>query len=336
MLRKTVSGLLLLALVILLAATALFVREYGVPGPGGIRKVLFEIKPGQSVRAIAENLRSEKMIRSSWAFLAGYRLFHQGKKLKAGEYELSLPLTIKKVLAVLLEGKVFLHPLTVPEGLTAREVEALIREAAFPLKGSFLTACGDPGPIASRDARAKDLEGYLFPDTYHFPKDVSARTVAATMVDQFKKVFGVAEMMRAAELRLSVRNVVTLASLIEKETSIPEERPLVSAVFHNRLRMGMKLDCDPTVIYALKMDNLYRGRLLTKDLKYPSPYNTYVSPGLPPGPICSPGQGSLAAALHPAHEDYLYFVASDDGSHRFSRGYAEHLRAVKKYHWKNR
>jgi UPF0755 protein len=335
MFRKTVSAILILALVGLLAATVFFVRRYGRPGPGEARKVLFEIGPGQSVRTIAAALRARGIVRDAWPFLMGYKLFHAGAKLKAGEYEISLPIGSRQVLEILLAGRVYLRSITIPEGLTVREVDDLIRESAFPVSGSFLAACGDAGPISSWDTRAKNLEGYLFPDTYHFAKGVPAGAVAGTMVDQFKKVFGEPEMRRAAELRMSVRDVVTLASLVEKETSVPEERPLVAAVFHNRLRLGMKLDCDPTVIYALKMDDLYRGRLLTKDLKYASPYNTYVAPGLPPGPICNPGRGSIEAALHPAAADYLYFVATGDGRHQFNRGYSEHLRAVKKYHWKN-
>jgi UPF0755 protein len=335
MFRKTVSAILVLALVVLLAATVFFVRRYGRPGPGEARKVLFEIGPGQSVRTIAAALRARGILRDAWPFLTGYRLFHAGAKLKAGEYELSLPIGPRQVLGILLAGRVYLRSITIPEGLTVREVDDLIRESAFPLSGSFLASCGDAGPISTWDTRAKTLEGYLFPDTYHFAKGVPAGAVAGTMVDQFKKVFGEPELRRAAELRMSVRDVVTLASLVEKETSVPEERPLVAAVFHNRLRLGMKLDCDPTVIYALKMDELYRGRLLTKDLKYASPYNTYVTPGLPPGPICNPGRGAIEAALYPAAADYLYFVATGDGRHQFNRGYTEHLRAVKKYHWKN-
>ncbi len=336
MLRRIVSLLLALSLFILLAATLVFVRSYSALGPGETRQILFEIGTGQSVRAIAENLRAAGILRRTWPFLAGYRIFHAGEKIRAGEYELSLPLPPRRVLSTLLDGRIYLRPITIPEGLTVREVDDLIRGAAFPTTGSFLAACGDTAPIGSWDAGAKNLEGYLFPDTYRFPKGVPAGTMALTMVDQFRKVFGEAGLKRAAGLRMSVRQVVTLASLIEKETSIPEERPLVSAVFHNRLRMGMKLDCDPTVIYALKLDNLYRGRLLAKDLKFASPYNTYVSPGLPPGPICNPGRGAIEAALHPGAVDYIYFVASEGGRHAFNRSYADHLRAVKKYHWKNR
>jgi UPF0755 protein len=332
--RKAINILLLIAIVLIMALAAAFFREYEVTPVAPAGKVVFEIGPGRTVRAIGRDLQERGIIRRSWAFLAGYKLFHEGQKIRAGEYEFDLPLKAKDVLLTLLKGKILLHPLTVPEGLTAREVADLIRDAGYPMRGSFLEACGDAGPIALWDGQAADLEGYLFPDTYQFVKGASARTVAEAMVKEFRKVFGKAGLQRADELGMTVRSVVTLASLIEKETSVPDERPLVSAVFHNRLRIGMKLDCDPTVIYALKRDGLYRGRLLSRDLKYPSPYNTYVSPGLPPGPICSPGRDSLRAALYPAPEKYLYFVANNNGAHHFSRGYAEHLLAVKKFQLK--
>jgi UPF0755 protein len=332
--RKAINILLLIGIVLILALAAAFFREYEVTPVAPAGKVVFEIGPGRTVRAIARDLQERGIIRRSWAFLAGYKLFHERQKIRAGEYEFDLPLKAKDVLLTLLRGKIFLHPLTVPEGLTAREVADLIRDAGYPMRGSFLEACGDAGPIASWDGQAADLEGYLFPDTYQFAKGASARTISEAMVKEFRKVFGEAGHQRAAELGMTVRSVVTLASLIEKETSVPDERPLVSAVFHNRLRIGMKLDCDPTVIYALKRDGLYRGRLLSQDLKYASPYNTYVSPGLPPGPICSPGRDSLRAALYPAPEKYLYFVANNNGAHHFSSGYAEHLLAVKKFQLK--
>ncbi len=331
MARRILNAALFLAVVLTAAATLLFVRAYDAAPGGPSGKVRFEIEPGQTVRAVARNLRAEGVVRRSWAFLAGYRLFHAGRTLKAGEYEIAVPIAARDLLNKLLEGKVFLHPITVPEGLTAAEIDDVFRAGAFPMAGSFAEAVRDPGPVASWDARAPDLEGYLFPDTYRFAKATPASVVAATMAARFGKAFGGAEARRAAELRMTVREVVTLASLIEKETAVPEERPLVSAVFHNRLRIGMKLDCDPTVIYALKKDGLWRGRLLLKDLKYPSPYNTYVSPGLPPGPICSPGEGSLRAALRPAAGEYLYFVADADGRHTFSRSYREHLAAVRRY-----
>lgn len=332
--RKAVNVLLLIAIVLIMALAVAFIREYEVPPKAPAGKVVFEIEPGWTVRAIARDLQEKGIIRRSWAFLAGYKLFHEGQTIRAGEYEFDLPLKAKNVLLILIKGKILLHPLTVPEGLTVREVADLINVTGYPMKGSFLEACGEAGPIASWDSQATDLEGYLFPDTYQFPKGVPARTIAEAMVSEFRRVFDEDGLKRAADLGMTVRSIVTLASLIEKETSVTDERPLVSAVFHNRLRMGMKLDCDPTVIYALKRDGLYRQRLLSKDLKYPSPYNTYIASGLPPGPICSPGRDSLRAALYPSPEKYLYFVANNNGAHHFSHSYSEHLLAVKKYQLK--
>jgi len=331
MFRKALKGIIFAAVVLLFAAAAFFWSEYRRPagGPGG--KTLFEIEPGQTVRTIALNLEKGGIIRRSWIFLAGYRIFHNGRKLKAGEYEIPASLGARDVLGILIEGKVFLHSVTIPEGLTIPEIDEILRREAFPLKGSFLEACADPSPVASFDPEAADLEGYLFPETYLLPKGTPAEILADRMTARFREVFGETGFRRASALGMSVRSVVTLASLIEKETSLAEEKPLVSAVFHNRLRIGMKLDCDPTVIYALKRDGLYRGRILLKDLKYESPYNTYVAPGLPPGPICNPGRDSLLAALSPAPGDYLYFVADAKGGHRFSRTYGEHLRAVRQY-----
>jgi len=160
---------------------------------------------------------------------------------------------------------------------------------------------------------------------------VTASQIVKAMVSQFKKTFNQQMKTRADQLGMTVRQVVILASLIEKETSIPEEKNLIAAVFHNRLRRGMKLDCDPTIIYALKQEERFTGRLRWKDLKLNSPYNTYLYPGLPPSPICNPGLGSLQAALYPAEENFLYFVSKNDGSHYFSRSLKEHLRAVRKY-----
>ncbi|MDW3229705.1 MAG: endolytic transglycosylase MltG, partial [Acidobacteriota bacterium] len=188
--------------------------------------------------------------------------------------------------------------------------------------------------ISDLDSQADNLEGYLFPETYHFSRGIEAEEMVRAMVTQFRKVFGKEQQERAQKLNLTVREVLTMASLIEKETSMIEEKPLVSAVFHNRLRLGMKLDCDPTIIYALKLENRFDGNIRLKDKNLKSPYNTYLYPGLPPGPICNPGYEALEAALYPASVDYLYFVSRNDGSHVFNRSYSEHLKAVSKYQLK--
>ncbi|MCP2604312.1 endolytic transglycosylase MltG [Candidatus Aminicenantes bacterium AC-708-M15] len=198
-------------------------------------------------------------------------------------------------------------------------------------KEKFIEASKRTSLIREFDKEAEDLEGYLYPETYHFPKGIDVNKIIETMVSQFKRIFKDEWRKRASELGMSIREIVILASLIEKETSVPEEKPLISAVFHNRLKKGMKLECDPTIIYALKKEGKYENKIRTRDKKFDSPYNTYVYYGLPPGPICNPGKESLKAALFPASVKYLYFVSKNDGTHYFSLSLKEHNRAVRKY-----
>ena len=295
------------------------------------QKTFVEIERGKGVRPIARLLKEKSVISKRGPFLLEYQLFFFPRGLKAGEYQFTVPLNIKEVLHELIEGRIFLHPLTIPEGLTAEEIAALPPLLSFGREKEFLGAFGGTEALASWDPKARNLEGYLYPETYHFAKGTTAQQIAKAMVVQFKSVFGKPWLGRANEIGMLPRDVVIVASMIEKETSLPEEKKLVSAVFHNRLRLGMKLDCDPTIIYALKQKKSYEGRLKYKDLKLGSPYNTYLHQGLPPGPICNPGKDSLEAALYPAKEDYLYFVSRNDGSHVFSRSFTEHQNAVRRF-----
>jgi len=330
MFLKAIKTALTAAVLTLFVFAAWIIRElyrpFIPPGPEIVR-----IEKGKGVEAIARDLQKEKILRLRRPFVWSYQLFFSRETLKAGEYQFVPPLRPKKILLDLAQGKIYLHLLTIPEGLTGREISGLLREQDFLAENSFHEAFLDKSHISSWDVEARDLEGYLFPDTYHFPRNTTADTIVETMVGEFKKTFGDDWKRRAQEIRMTVRDIVILASLIEKETAVPEERKLVSAVFHNRLRIGMKLDCDPTIIYALKQDGTYRGRLLKKDLDYPSRYNTYLHAGLPPGPICNPGKVSLEAALFPSRDNYLYFVSRNDGSHHFSATFLEHQRAVEKY-----
>ncbi len=300
--------------------------------PDGTSKImLFEVERGSRVSSIAQDLKEKGVITKKWPLLLAYKLFYSSKSVKAGEYELRLPLSPKDILNILIEGSVYLHPITIPEGLTRKEIAQHLDADGFMRGDDFRAASGRTEWISGWDDRASDMEGYLFPETYHFPKGTPAEKLVEAMVIQFEKSFNETWQNRARELGMSVREVVILASLIEKETSIPEERTLVSAVFHNRLKRGMKLDCDPTIIYALKQKDRFKDRLRTKDLRLDSPYNTYLYAGLPPGPICNPGRDSLQAALYPAPDKFLYFVSKNDGSHHFSSTLREHLRAVQKY-----
>lgn len=328
---KILKKILIVFFILLIISALWFFYEFNLSKKGPERTVVFEVKEGSSVRSIARSLEEWDLIKNRHIFLIGYRIFFPSKNLRAGEYSLDLPLSSNEILKRLIEGKVLLYPITIPEGLTRLEIASHVQSEYAVDKDGFLKASSRPGSILSLDNKAQNLEGYLFPETYHFPKNTSAQLMVTAMVDQFISVFDNEWQQRAKNLGFTIREIVILASLIEEETSLPEERNLVSATFHNRLRIGMKLDCDPTIIYALKQDNAYTGRLRYRDLELDTPYNTYIYPGLPPGPICNPGKESLQAALYPADEDFLYFVSKNDGSHKFSRTFREHQIAVNIY-----
>jgi UPF0755 protein len=331
MLLKITKWVIFATLLLVLLWVSWFSVEFASPPKRPSEVVTFEVKAGETAKDIARNLKDQGLIRADWAFVLGYRLFYSGQSLKAGEYTIQLPTSAKNILFILTEGKVKLYPITIPEGLTRKETAQHLESSLSIAREEFLRVSDNTSLISDLDAEARNLEGYLFPETYSFPKNPDAEMIGAAMITQFRRVFGETWIKRASEIGMTIREVVTLASLIEKETSLPEERKLISGVFHNRLRIGMKLDCDPTIIYALKEEGGFEGRLRTMDLKLDTPYNTYLYSGLPPGPIANPGRGSLEAALYPAEVDYLYFVSRNDGSHHFSRSFREHQNAVNKY-----
>jgi UPF0755 protein len=327
----------IVALLIIILSLTFYVSSF-LDTPFGAKreKVVILIKKGTSPKKIASQLKEESLTKSSLAFCLGYSIFYSPAYLKAGEYEFHLPVHPRKILHDFIKGNILLHLITIPEGLTFKEIEALLIEKGYPYQGSFEEACQKTELIADLDPEARNLEGYLFPETYHFPRQVQAEEMVKSMVEQFRKSFLEKELASIQSSGLKLREIVILASLIEKETAVPEEKPLVSAVFRNRLKLGMKLDCDPTIIYALKLENRYDGNIRARDKNLNSPYNTYLYRGLPPGPICNPGKDSLLAALHPASVDYLYFVARNDGTHVFNRSFEEHLKAVRKFQLKSR
>jgi UPF0755 protein len=330
MLRRTVRAVLVATVILVPALTGWLVRELFAPAGRGLETVFFEVEKGRTARGVIDRLHDRGLLRSALALRLACRLFYPEESFKAGEYRFSQPVKPKEAIFQIFGGRIHLQPITVPEGLTGREIAELVWPGDAEASAAFERAFLDAGPIADLDPRARTLEGYLYPNTYNLPRKAPAADLVAAMVAEFRQVFDEERRQRAAELGLTVRDVVTLASLIEKETALADERPLVSAVFHNRLKIGMKLDCDPTVVYALELEGRYAGRLLLKDLKFASPYNTYLNAGLPPGPIANPGMSSLDAALHPAAEKFLYFVAQGDGHHRFSRTLGEHNDAVRK------
>jgi UPF0755 protein len=290
-----------------------------------------EISPGSSSRGIGRALAQAGVVRDEWTFRMAVYLTGTARELKAGEYRFAGPASPKEVARKLARGAIYLRPVTFPEGMTVKEMARVVESRGLGAAQTFVQAAADPAPIRALDPAARDLEGYLFPETYNLARRAGARTLVGLMAARFLDVFD-DELRREAQSQgRSVREVVTLASLVEKETALAAERPIVAAVYVNRLRIGMGLQCDPSVIYALERAGKYTGNLTRQDLRFDSPYNTYRYAGLPPGPIAAPGKASLEAALRPARVDYLYFVSRNDGSHVFATTLAEHNRNVKEW-----
>jgi UPF0755 protein len=286
------------------------------------------IPEGSTYQQVATLLKREHLIRSRWAFLLLGKTHEIDRRIRPGEYELDGSMRPKEILGKLLAGRVILHPVTIPEGFTLAQIAEVLAAQNVTDTNEFLKLVRDRPFIASLGIEAETLEGYLFPETYSFPRGTKAKDVIKTMVEGLFHVWGAEYQAQAARLHLSLHQVLTLASVIEKETGVKGERELIAAVFHNRLRKKIPLQSDPTVIYGLPA---FDGNIHKRDLSSLSPYNTYRVQGLPPGPIGSPGAESLRAALFPAQASYLYFVSRNDGTHHFSSTLAEHNQAVEKY-----
>jgi UPF0755 protein len=288
-----------------------------------------------SSSAIAGRLHDLGLVRHPLIFRALVARKGVDGRLRAGEYRIEGGLSLEQILDLLVRGDVVRYSVTFPEGKNLEEMAEIVARAGLDPDG-FLAAARDPSPMRDLDPVAPDLEGYLFPDTYDRPHgDDRSRALVARMVERFRQVM-TPELARLEGTGLTLRELTTLASLVELETALPEERPRVAAVFHNRLRRRMLLQADPTVIYALRLAGRWDGNIRKKDLSMDSPYNTYRHPGLPPGPIAAPGREALLAALQPAEVEDLYFVSRNDGSHKFSKTLAEHERAVDRYQRRRR
>jgi UPF0755 protein len=289
------------------------------------------IEPGSGTRAIGQQLIKSGVIRDDMTFRAALWRSGRERGLQAGEFRFDRAMTPIDVIDKIARGEVHVRRITFPEGLNIREMARIFEQQRFGTAAAFIEAARDVSAIRDLDADATDLEGYLFPETYSVPRGTTAAALVALMVARFRQSF-TPEMQKAArDLDLSPRAAVSLAALVEKETAQPSERPIVAAVYLNRLRIGMGMQADPTVIYALQRAGRYDGNLRREDLSFDSPYNTYRYPGLPPGPIASPGLASLKAAVAPAAVDYLYFVSRNDGSHVFARTLVEHNENVRQY-----
>ena len=302
--------------------------------PLGGTPVEIVVPQGASTQAIASKLADAGLVKRSWSFALLVRIRGDGARMKAGRYRFEGPYSLLDIEQKLVQGDVERREVTFPEGRNIFEM-AEIALAAGLSTDAFLAAARDPSALADLDPEAKTLEGYLFPETYDLKDGSEERALTTEMLKYSRSVFGELGLTSAgrsiAGASLTLRQIVTLASIVELETAAPEERPRIAGVFLNRLRKGMKLQTDPTVIYALKLEGGYKGNIRKVDLSNESPYNTYRFAGLPPGPIGSPGRSVLLAVLEPEATDALYFVSRNDGTHVFSKTLRDHERAVDQF-----
>jgi UPF0755 protein len=327
-------------------------------------QIFVMLHPGYSTRRIAHELKSAGVIRSEEAFLL-WHYFHRGRSLKAGEYLFEKAADVEDVHQRLARGDVYFHTVVVPEGFTMFDIARAVEAAGLGPAADFLKVAETNALIADLAPHSHSLEGYLFPDTYQFSRMQSMEEIAAAMVCQFRAVAQEVGLIApsggegikssadtssnkshlcgliilqvrdgdrsAGETRTDLERTVTMASIVEKETAVPEERPMVASVYYNRLNKRIALDADPSVIYAELLAGTYTGALHHDDMRFNSPYNTYRFPGLPPGPIANPGKSALEAAMHPVQSEYFYFVADAQGHHRFARTIEEHNKNVAAY-----
>jgi UPF0755 protein len=286
------------------------------------------IPEGAAFQQVAALLEQEQLIKSRSAFVWLGRSQEADRKIHPGEYEFHAAMPPAEILAKMIAGRIVLHSVTIPEGYTLNQIADVLADQRITDRTDFLKLVTDKSFIKSLGISAVTLEGYLYPDTYRFARPTSGKDVIRAMVDQLGQVMTQEWQTRAKDIRMTMHEVLTLASVIEKETGSGGERPQIASVFHNRLKKKIPLQSDPTVIYGLPN---FDGNLRKKDLSNPSPYNTYRWAGLPPGPIASPGADSIRAALFPAPSLYLYFVSKNDGTHQFSATLVEHNKAVEKY-----
>jgi UPF0755 protein len=329
---RLLAGLALLLCLGGIAAALLVSQRIDEPYRGFTGGEQFvEIPAGTGTNAIGRRLIAAGVVRDDMTFRLALWWTGRSRALQAGEYRFDRPASPREVIERLARGDVYARRMTFPEGLTIEEMAALYESREFGKATEFVAAARDGSLVRDIDPAADDLEGYLFPETYPVPRGTPASGLVRAMVDRFRASFGEDLQAQAKEQGFTTRQVVTLASLVEKETGKAEERPIVAAVYRNRLRIGMGLQADPTVVYALRKEGRYDGNIRRQDLQMDSPYNTYRHAGLPPGPIAAPGKASLEATLMPASVPYLYFVSRNDGSHVFAETLDEHNRNVREF-----
>lgn len=323
---------LLLAAILALSLLLLPPAGFGVfvvtPAGDGKNVRIFDFAEGHSLKVLAEELESAGIISSARLFVIYARVKGADARAKAGSYQFNDGLPPAEILRRMVAGEIFAHRFAVPEGYSVYQIAELLENRGLFTKDSFLKRCFDRELLKELGIGGRSVEGYLYPSTYTIPPKMDEAALIRMMVGQFDKVYGQRFAERAKSLGVSTRTVVTLASMIEKEAAVPDERPLIASVFRNRLKTGMPLQSDPTAVYGVRA---FGGKVSKQDISRKTPYNTYLIKGLPPGPIGNPGSESIEAALAPAATGYLYFVARKDGTHCFSATLEEHNRAVRRY-----
>lgn len=328
--RGCLSRLFLFAVLAVLIGGGIAAYLLFAPNRSFSGEKFVDIERGTGTKRIAGQLVKTGVIQSPWPFLA-LRAIQPSAKLQAGEYRFDRPLSSWEVFDKLRRGDIYYHELRIPEGSNMFDIAAILKTRKLMDPARFLQAAANPSLIRDLSPQAPDLEGYLFPSTYRVTRQTTEEQLCKMMTTQFRHAW--AKIAEAGPQPTDVQKTVTLASLVEKETSVPAERPLVAAVFQNRLRANMPLQCDPTTVYAALREGRYRGTIYRSDLASKNAYNTYAHPGLPPGAIANSGVESLRAAVRPAEVPYLYFVAKADGSggHQFSETLTQHLHAVQSF-----
>jgi UPF0755 protein len=316
---------LLFSVILLLAGGAVYYLMTPAEEEG-MEQVVF-IQEGLSLNEVANELERRNIIVSKALFKLWGKIMGSSRRIQAGEYRLSPNMPPIRIFEILTEGIVITYPVTFPEGYTIEQIADVLDRKGLVEKGEFISLAHNPALLKQYNINGQSLEGYLYPDTYYLPRGISSSAAIDTMVNRFRQLTGPLE-KRAEAVGMTMEDVIILASMVEKDTGLAEERPKIASVFLNRLKKGMRLESDPTVIYGIKGFN---GNLTREDLKEPNHYNTYVIRGLPIGPIANPGLEAIKAVLFPEETDYLYFVSKNDGSHHFSKTLSEHNKAVRLY-----
>lgn len=333
-LQSRLTVILAVMLVMGVIFAALLYQYATTPASASQDGQVVEIKPGMTLKQVAHLLADKELLSEPSTFMLYTYLQGEQNHIQAGEYRFSPSMPPRDILEALTSGMAVLYTVTIPEGYRITDIAGLLEAKGLVDKPAFIEATRNRELLESLHIPSGSLEGYLYPETYKFSKAGGARRIVQTLLDTFKeRVLQPERVQQAEAMQFTFHEIITLASLIEKETGLGKERKLISSVFHNRLAKNMRLQTDPTVIYAMVN---FDGNIRKKDLSIDSPYNTYKHFGLPPGPIASPGLESIQAALDPEESDFLYFVSRKDGSHQFSTNYKDHIRAVQKYQLSHR